>query len=100
MFDSLKSYLRSIRQEKLNAYKLNTGVKEYIAWQVSDRQFDWFALEGGNYTSLTPDNNIIKSRVFPGLWLAVSALLAGDMAEVLKTLQTGLASPEHQNFQL
>ncbi len=66
---------------------------------MSDRQFDWFVLEGGNYTSLTPNSNIIQSRVFPGLWLAVSALLAGDMAEVLKTLQTGLTSAEHQNFQ-
>ncbi|NER02989.1 MAG: Uma2 family endonuclease [Okeania sp. SIO3C4] len=86
-------------RDKKRAYRRN-GVKEYIVWQVSDRQFNWFVLEGGDYTSLTPDNNIIKSRVFPGLWLSVSALLAGDMAEVLKTLQTGLASGEHQNFQL
>lgn len=85
-------------RDKKRAYRRN-GVKEYIVWQVSDRQFDWFVLEGGDYTSLTPNNNIIQSRVFPGLWLAVSALLAGDMAEVLKTLQTGLASPEHQIFQ-
>jgi len=63
-----------------------------------DRQFDWFVLEGGDYTSLTANNNIIESRIFPGLWLAVSALLAGDMTEVLKTLQTGLASPEYQTF--
>ncbi len=85
-------------RDKKRAYRRN-GVKEYIVWQVSDRQFDWFVLEGGDYTSLTPNNNIIQSRVFPGLWLAVSALLAGDMAEVLKTLHTGLASPEHQIFQ-
>lgn len=86
-------------RDKKRAYRRN-GVKEYIVWQVSERQFDWFVLEGGDYTSLTPDNNIIQSRIFPGLWLAVSALLAGDMAEVLKTLQTGLVSPEHQTFLL
>ncbi len=85
-------------RDKKRAYRRN-GVEEYIVWQVSDRQFDWFLLEGGNYTSLTPNNNIIQSRVFPGLWLAVSALLAGDMVEVLKTLQTGLASPQYQTFQ-
>lgn len=85
-------------RDKKRAYRRN-GLEEYIVWQVSDSQFDWFVLEGGDYTSLTPNNNIIQSRIFPGLWLEVSALLAGDMAEVLKTLQTGLASPEHQNFQ-
>lgn len=86
-------------RDKKRAYRRN-GVEEYIVWQVSDSQFDWFVLEGEDYTSLTPNNNIIQSRIFPGLWLEVSALLAGDMAEVLKTLQTRLGFPEHQNFKL
>jgi len=37
----------------------------------------------------------LSSRVFPGLWLDVPALLAGDVARVLATLQLGLTSPEH-----
>lgn len=34
----------------------------------------------------------------PGLWLAVPALLAGDMIQVLAVLQAGLNSPEHREF--
>jgi hypothetical protein len=36
----------------------------------------------GQYVPLVPDDDgIIRSHVFPGLQLAVDALLAGDMAE-------------------
>ncbi len=41
---------------------------------------------------------IIRSEVFPGLWLSVPALLAGNLAEVQSTLQIGLTTPEHQGF--
>lgn len=85
-------------RDKKRAYRRN-GVKEYIVWPARDRQFDWFFLERGEYISLMPNNGIIQSRVFPGLWLAVSALLTGEMAEVMTILQTGLASTEHQTFQ-
>ncbi|MCS6814734.1 MAG: Uma2 family endonuclease [Cyanobacteria bacterium] len=41
---------------------------------------------------------VIRSRQFPGLWLAVNRPLAGDLAAVLATLQQGIAIPEHQAF--
>ena len=37
----------------------------------------------------------IRSQVFPGLWLAVMAMLQGEMTKVLLTLQAGLNSREH-----
>jgi hypothetical protein len=40
----------------------------------------------------------IRSRVFPGLWLAVEDLLAGNMVRVLAVLQAGLAAAEHDVF--
>ncbi|PIG92831.1 hypothetical protein [Gloeocapsopsis sp. IPPAS B-1203] len=40
----------------------------------------------------------VRSHVFPGLWLAVSGLLEGKMAQVLAVLQQGLNSPEHAEF--
>lgn len=43
-------------------------------------------------------NGIIKSIVFPGLWLSMADLLAGNMQQVLAVLQLGLNSPEHQLF--
>lgn len=74
-------------------------MKEYLVWQVIDRRIDWFSLQEEEYIALLPDTEgIIRSRVFPGLWLAVSALLEGDMSSAIATLQTGLKSDVHQEF--
>ncbi|MEM6401091.1 MAG: Uma2 family endonuclease [Cyanobacteria bacterium P01_D01_bin.116] len=84
--------------EKKNAYRRN-GVLEYIVWQVFENKIDWFYLQNGEYISLEADaEGIIKSKIFPGLWLATSALLAGEMNQVLKVLQQGLNSSEHAEF--
>ncbi|MDL5045176.1 Uma2 family endonuclease [Oscillatoria amoena NRMC-F 0135] len=83
---------------KKNAYRRN-GVQEYLVWRVFENQIDWFSLQQGEYVALEADpSGILKSQVFPGLWLAVPALLQGEMAQVLATLQTGLNSTEHQAF--
>ncbi len=51
---------------------------------MHDRAIDWFSLERGEYVRLAPDERgIIQSKVFPGLRLAVQALIDGDMATVL-----------------
>ena len=91
-------------QDKKRAYRRN-GVQEYIVWRRSDNQekcrpLDWFVLDPGEYVSLLPDaQGVIRSRKFPGLWLAVEALLEGNIqVEVLATLQEGLSSPEHAEF--
>jgi Uma2 family endonuclease len=78
--------------DKKEAYRRN-GVQEYIVWRTLEREIDWFSLENGAYIRLEPDENgVIKSQVFPGLWLAVEAMLSGAMAEVLVVLQAGLNS--------
>ena len=83
---------------KKQAYRRN-GVKEYIVWQVLDQKLTWFYLEQGEYLELATDSNgILRSQVFPGLWLGVAELLAGNMQSVLTVLQTGLQSPEHAAF--
>ncbi|HEX4949556.1 MAG TPA: Uma2 family endonuclease [Blastocatellia bacterium] len=84
--------------DKKNAYRRN-GVKEYIVWRVKDQQLDWFVLQEGGFVQLAPDaDGIIESTVFPGLRLAVSSLLSGDMPTVMAELQKGIASPAHQAF--
>lgn len=83
---------------KKQAYRRN-GVLEYLIWQAYENQFEWFYLSDGEYVLLPPnENGTIRSRVFPGLWLAVKALLANDMVQVLEGLQTGVRSPERQSF--
>ncbi|MBE9048169.1 Uma2 family endonuclease [Pleurocapsales cyanobacterium LEGE 10410] len=84
--------------DKKTAYRRNE-VQEYIVWQVLEQKLDWFILREDVYESLIADDaGVIRSEVFPGLWLAVSALLAGDMAQVLAVLQKGLDSPKHAVF--
>ena len=84
--------------DKLRAYRRN-GVQEYLVWRVYEEQFDWFVLTNDEYQPLTPDTaGLLHSRVFPGLRLAVEALLAGDTARVLAELQTGVGTPEHASF--
>jgi Uma2 family endonuclease len=81
---------------KKHAYRRN-GVKEYIVWQVLEQKLTWFYLEKGEYLELVADENgILKSRLFPGLWLAVNELLTGKMSDVLQVLQAGLQSREHK----
>nr|WP_210404558.1 hypothetical protein [Chroococcidiopsis sp. TS-821] len=71
----------------------------YIVWQIYENKLDWFELSEGEYRQLEPDSEgIARSRVFPGLWLAVSALLEGKMPQVLAVSQQGLHSPEHAEF--
>jgi Uma2 family endonuclease len=84
--------------DKKNAYRRN-GVQEYLVWQMFENRLDWFVLQDDLYVNLAPDaDGIIRSRQFPGLWLALDGLLAGDMVRVLAVLQQGLNSPEHQEF--
>ncbi|MCP6758175.1 MAG: Uma2 family endonuclease [Fischerella sp. CENA71] len=84
--------------DKLNAYRRN-GVKEYIVWQSYENRLDWFNLQQGRYVLQKPDaDGIIRSQIFPGLWLVVDALREGNMAEVLAVLQQGLQTAEHQEF--
>jgi Uma2 family endonuclease len=84
--------------DKLRAYRRNQ-VQEYLVWQVHEPRLDWWHLQEGAYVPLQADlEGIVRSMVFPGLWLATPALLAGQLAEVLAVLQAGLAAPEHRTF--
>jgi Uma2 family endonuclease len=83
---------------KQNAYRRN-GVQEYLVWQTFENRFSWFRLQAEEFVLIEPDaDGMIRSRVFPGLWLNVPALLEGRMTEVLNGLQAGIADPLHQAF--
>lgn len=83
---------------KLDVYREH-GVREYIVWRVADRAIDWFVLQGERYEPLAADSDgILRSRVFPGLWLDPVALIEGDLSRLAEVLRDGLASPEHAAF--
>ena len=84
--------------DKLWAYQRN-GVREYLVWLTQEQQFRWYVLQAGDYVQQQPNpQGILHSQVFPGLQLAVAALLAGDMQRVLAVLQEGIEGEAHQNF--
>jgi Uma2 family endonuclease len=85
---------------KLEAYRRN-GIPEYLVWRVEDRAVDWFALKGGAYEPIPADGEgIVRSTIFPGLWLAPRALIDADLMRVAAVARLGLTSPEHEQFEL
>jgi Uma2 family endonuclease len=82
-------------RDKLVSYR-RAGVCEYVLWRTEDQVVDWWVLEEDEYRPLAagPDG-VVRSRVFPGLWLDVPALLAGNGQKLMARLAEGLASAEH-----
>ena len=98
---SLSSEDYDLHQKK-DLYE-TAGVLEYVVVLLREREVRWFRLTDGKFAiqSANKDEDargVIKSAVFPGLWLDVPALLAGRTKEVLSTLVAGLASDEHADF--
>ncbi len=83
---------------KKRAYRRN-GVREYLAWITGEQRVVWWELKDGEYQEIpVAADGLLKSGVFPGLWLDAPALLRGDMKTVLAALRRGLDSAEHQAF--
>lgn len=84
--------------DKRRVYARN-GVQEYLVIQMYEQQVDWFTLDEGVYAALSPnDQGMLRSQVFPGLWLQPAAIWSSDLAALLAVLQAGRASPEHTTF--
>jgi Uma2 family endonuclease len=83
--------------DKLRVYRRN-GVREYVVWRVRDQAIDWFVLHEGTYERLPRVEGVYRSETFPGLWLAVTALIRGDRQTVAQAVNQGLAAPEHAAF--
>ncbi|MEN9220946.1 MAG: Uma2 family endonuclease [Thermostichus sp. BF3_bins_97] len=84
--------------DKKQAYHRN-GVQEYLVWRTLEGQLDWFLREPQGYVAQVPDEQgMLQSRIFPGLGLALPALLSGEMGMVLSALQASLHTPIHQAF--
>lgn len=81
---------------KREDYQRN-GVLEYLVVCTEEQEVHWFHFPSGN--SIHPNRQgISRSRVFPGLWLEVAALLRLDSARLMEVLQQGLASRSHAVF--
>src|SRR5439155_7994109 len=84
--------------DKKKLYR-QAGVREYLVLVIPQQELHWYRLTGSSYKRATvPADGILRSQVFPGLWLDIKALITGDMARVLAVLQEGLNSSEHADF--
>jgi len=84
--------------QKFDLYE-EAGVQEYLALLVREREVRWHRLVDGKFQVMSPGSDgILRSVMFPGLWLDPAALLAKDKQRILAVLQQGLQSPEHAAF--
>jgi len=72
-------------------------VQQSPIWQIGDGRVDWFVLEHGEYLSLSPEDGLLRSRVFPGLALDVEALFDGDLSAVLSRAQETTGTAAHRS---
>lgn len=83
---------------KKNAYRRNE-VQEYLVLQVYEQKTSWFEWHEGEYREIVADDDgVLRSRVFPGLWLDSQKFWANDLAGVLEVVQQGISSTEHSAF--
>ncbi len=83
---------------KLDLYH-RAGVREYISLLLDEPRVIWRRNDGGAYVVVHPDSDgVVRSAVFPGLWLDPQALLDQQAARLLEVLEQGLKSPEHEQF--
>lgn len=84
--------------DKKRAYQ-RIGVQEYLVLQVYEQKASWFRLQDGEYQEIRADDQgILRSVLFPGLWLDPAKFWAADLGGLIATGQQGLASPEHAAF--
>lgn len=74
------------------------GVREYLVVLLRRQTVRWFSLESGVFQEIGSVNGVLQSRVFPGLWLNIGALLNDDQEGVETTLRQGTSQPEHAHF--
>jgi Uma2 family endonuclease len=73
------------------------GVREYIVHCLEERELRWFDLAHEAEIEAGRDG-VFKSRLFPGLWVDLPALLNRDTQRLATTLEKGLETPAHAEF--
>ena len=75
------------------------GVREYIVIDLKSTLVHWFERSGAFFRPLDPDaDGVLRSRVFPGLWLDPVALIRREMSRVIDVLNQGLNYADHAAF--
>jgi Uma2 family endonuclease len=82
---------------KLELYR-RSGVREYLSVLLSPRQIIWRELIRGKYREIAAsEDGLLRSRVFPGLWLDPDAVW-NSKKRLSKAVGQGVKSMEHAAF--
>ena len=82
---------------KLELYR-RAGVREYVTAMLHSRQIIWRQLVRGRYKEIEPgDDGLLRSVVFPGLWLDPEAVWNPKIS-IRTAVEKGIESPEHAAF--
>jgi Uma2 family endonuclease len=85
-------------RQKLELYQ-KAGIPEYVTILPEKEEVRWHRLVDGVYQVMAADDDgLLRSKVFPGLWLDPATLFRGLFGDVLLSLNQGLRSPEHAAF--
>jgi Uma2 family endonuclease len=82
--------------EKKSDYE-QAQIGEYVVICVEEKKVYWFD-SVSRRTKKLPSDGVLRSRMFPGLWIDCPALFAYDTRRLIRVLNKGLASPEHARF--
>lgn len=74
------------------------GVLEYLVVLAESSSVRWFSRSKRGFVELRPTDGLVKSRVFPGLWLDPGSLFERSSRKLLTSIRAGLSSPEHAKF--
>lgn len=86
------------RHAKFRDYE-RAGVREYLIVLVRTQEVEWYTRGRGAFTPLVADaKGVLKSRVFPGLWLDAAGIYDRTSKRITATLNAGLATDEHAKF--
>jgi Uma2 family endonuclease len=82
--------------QKLQDYR-KAGVREYLVLSIEERRVHWFRFPSDE--EIRPNRQgVLRSVVFPGLWVHERALIDRDSPRLVEALQEGLASRPHAAF--
>lgn len=83
---------------KLALYQ-RAGVSEYVTLELFKKRIVWRVLKDTVYLAQSaPADGILRSHVFPGLWLDVAAFWQDDGTKMSAALNAGLSTADHQRF--
>jgi Uma2 family endonuclease len=82
--------------QKLQDYR-KAGVREHLVLSIEEGRVHWFLFPSDE--RIRPNRQgVLRSVVFPGLWVHEQALIDRDSRRLIEIAQQGLASRQHAAF--